>query len=106
MQQKRRRSASLYAFCSQFIIPLLHVYMSYTPLDCKNAPIFSTVEAKKKICVLTMEKLNRVGRSENVSILLKKLLSFVWPRKNIVMRLVSQVPCQKQKFTVGRGTEK
>ena len=42
-EQKRHRSASLYAFHSQSNSPLLHVYMSYTPLDCKNAPIFSTV---------------------------------------------------------------
>ena len=42
-EQNRHRSASLYAFHSQFNSPLLHVYMSYTPLDCKNAPIFSTV---------------------------------------------------------------
>ena len=42
-EQKRHRSASLYAFHSQSNSPLLHVYMSYTSLDCKNAPIFSTV---------------------------------------------------------------
>ena len=42
-EQKRHRSASLYAFHSQSNSPLLHVYMSYTPLDCKTAPIFSTV---------------------------------------------------------------
>ena len=49
--------------------------MSYTPLDCKNAPIFSTVYAKKtNMCVnYCMEKLNRVGRLENVFILLKNL---------------------------------
>ena len=42
-EQKRHRSASLYAFHSQSNSPLLHVYMLYTSLDCKNAPIFSTV---------------------------------------------------------------
>ena len=42
-EQKRHRSASLYAFHSQSNSPLLHVYMSFTPLDCKNAPNFSTV---------------------------------------------------------------
>ena len=42
-EQKRHRSASLYAFHSQSNNPLLHVYISYTSLDCKNAPIFSTV---------------------------------------------------------------
>ena len=42
-EQKRHRSASVYAFHSQSNSPLLHVYMSYTSLDCKNAPIFSTV---------------------------------------------------------------
>ena len=42
-EQKRHRSASLYAFHSQSNSPLLYVYMSYTSLDCKNAPIFSTV---------------------------------------------------------------
>ena len=72
---QRNRSASLYAFHSQSNSPLLHVYMSYTPLDCKNAPIFSTAEAKKKyMCVYyCMDKLNRVGRLENVFILLKFL---------------------------------
>ena len=76
-EQKRHRSASLYAFHSQSNSPLLHVYMSYTSLDCKNAPIFSTVQAKKKnMCVYyCMEKLNRVDRLENVFILLK---NFVW----------------------------
>ena len=42
-EQKRHRSASLCAFHSQSNSPLLHVYMSYTSLDCKNSPIFSTV---------------------------------------------------------------
>ena len=42
-EQKRHRSASLYAFHSQSNSPLLHVYTSYIPLYCKNAPIFSTV---------------------------------------------------------------
>ena len=42
-EQKRHRSASLYAFHSQSNSPLLHVYASYIPLYCKNAPIFSTV---------------------------------------------------------------
>ena len=77
-EQKRHRSASLYAFHSQSNSPLLHVYTSYTPLDCINAPIFSTVWAKKKknMCVYYyMEKLNRVGRLENVFILLK---NFIW----------------------------
>ena len=73
--KKRRRSASLYAFYSQYIIPLLHVYMSYTPLECKNAPSFLLSRPRKKICVFTMEKLNRVSRSENVFILLK---NFIW----------------------------
>ena len=42
-EQKRHRSATVYAFHSQSNSPLLHVYMSYTSLDCKDVPIFSTV---------------------------------------------------------------
>ena len=82
-EQKRHRSASLYAFHSQSNSPLLHVYVSYTSLDCKNAPIFSTVWAKKKnMCVYyCMEKLNRVDRLENVFILLKKICMGIIERK-------------------------
>ena len=86
-EQKRHRSASLYAFHSQSNSPLLHVYTSYTPLDCKNASIFSTVWVKKKnMCVYyCMEKLNRVGRLENVFILLKKNYMGIkeWKKKTL-----------------------
>ena len=73
--KKKHRLASLYAFHSQSNSPLLHIYTSYIPSNCKNAPIFSTVYTKKKnMCVYyCMEKLNRVGRFENVFVLLKNL---------------------------------
>ena len=76
-EQKRTRSASLCAFHSQSNSPLLHVYMSYTSMDCKNAPSFLLSRPRKKImCVYyCMEKLNRVDGLENVFILLK---NFVW----------------------------
>ena len=82
-EQKRHRSASRYAFHSQSNSPLLHVYMSYTPLDCKNAPIFSTVYAKKKtLCVYyCMEKLNKAGRLENVFYFVKKFYMGIIERK-------------------------
>ena len=82
-EQKRHRSASLYAFHSQSNGPLLHAYVSYTPLDCKNAPIFFYfLGQEKKMCVYyCMEKLNRVGRLENVFILLKKFYMGIIERK-------------------------
>ena len=53
-EQKRHRSASLYAFHSQSNSPLLHVYTSYTPLDCKMHQFFLLSRPRKKICVFTI----------------------------------------------------
>ena len=77
-EQKRHRSASLYAFHSQSNSPLLHVYnVCHIPLwIVKMHQSFLLARPRKKICVYyCMEKLNRVDSLENVFILLKK---FVW----------------------------
>ena len=54
-EQKRHRSASLYAFHSQSSSPLLHVYMSYTPLAIvKMHQSFLLSRPRKQICVFTI----------------------------------------------------
>ena len=52
---------------------LCYMYIRHIPLwIVKMHQSFLLSRPRKKICVFTMEKLNRVGRSENVFILFKK----------------------------------